>query len=133
MAYAANEFFREDDLPTKTRTIVDLTQPKTFASVGAAPLYKRMMPVAFDTVANKWKIWASGGANGTGTIKGFIYQPELQIDAANDVLGIVLIRGTVHYDDIVLPAGETAPNLKTALRSGLRELGIDIQGLDQVR
>ena len=67
------------------------------------------------------------------TIKGFVWPDAVVLDSDEEVIGNVLLEGKLHYDDIALPAGEIAANLKGALRDGPRALGLIIQGLDQVR
>jgi hypothetical protein len=68
-----------------------------------------------------------------GLIRGFIWPDACQTAAATETLTQMLLAGTVHYDDIALPAGESAANLKIALRTNMRQFGFTIQGLDQVR
>lgn len=109
---------------------------KKFAAAAGAPLLSVLTPVSYDTSVNHWKVWASGGANGIGTIRGFTYPDKIQLSATEEVHGVVLLKGRVQYADIVLPAGQTADDLKTALRAGtptLRELGLDVVGLEQIR
>lgn len=77
--------------------------------------------------------------NGVDVIRGFVWPDPIVLDATNDVQGVVMLEGTIHYDDIVLPSGESAATLKTYLRSetvsgpGVRQLGLKIEGLSQVR
>jgi len=72
------------------------------------------------------------GVNG-GDVDGLVWPDAVVLDSDEEVIGQVMLRGEVHYDDIVLPAGETASVLKAALREGPRLRGLLIQGLDQVR
>lgn len=67
----------------------------------------------------------------TNRIKGFVWPDLVTLDVSNDVLGQTCLGGDIHFDDIVLPTGETLTNLKIACRT-LRALGFRIQGLDQV-
>lgn len=132
MAYNANELYKSasgtNPFPRcEPRTI----QPKTFAS-GSGTL-DPLTPVAFNTSSNKWVVWANGGANGAGTIKGFVGFDAVVLDSDEEVLGNVILEGKLHLDDIPVPSGQTLSNLKIALRSGPRDLGLIIQGLDQVR
>lgn len=71
-------------------------------------------------------------AYGTSVIAGFLWPDEVVL-ATGEVLGQVMLAGEIHYDDIPLPSGETEADLKAALRSGPRALGIYIQGLTEVR
>lgn len=108
-------------------------QPKTLAAVGAAPTYEVGTPLAYNTSTEKWVVWTHGGPNGTGTIKGILYPNEAEIDDTDDVIAQVMLQGEIHWDDVVVPSGETEANLKTALRSGPRDIGIRVVGLDKVR
>lgn len=132
MAYAENNLLSQDSaFPQQLRAFSTQTQPKTFGS-GSGTL-ERLTPVAYNTSTNKWTVWTDGGANGTGDIRGFIWPDAVDLDADDDVLAQVMLAGRVHYEDIVLPYGEAEADLKAALRSGPRELGLIIEGLDQVR
>ncbi len=132
MAYDPNQLFGTySGLPALKRVIAKTIQPKTFAA-GTGTLAK-LTPVVYNTSTNQWTVWANGGANGTGTIKGFVWPDPITLVSDKEVIGNVLIEGKIHFDDIALPTGQTAANLKTACRSGPRDLGLFIQGLDQVR
>lgn len=117
--------------PATLRMWPTVAQPKTVAGVSGAPLLARALPMAFNTSTNKWVVWTSGGANGTGTVSGFLMDP-VQTHATDDSLAQMMLGGEIHFDDIPVPSGETSANLKTSLRSGPRGLGLTIVGLDQV-
>jgi len=110
---------------------------KRFAAVGAAPEYAVGTPVTINTSTGKWQVWDSNGSNGTNEIHGFVYPDKIQTHATLEVHGQVLTKGQIHYADIwavVEALGvEVEADLKTALRTGPRGLGLAIQGLDQVR
>lgn len=132
MAYTANELVSSvTTIPATLRVWPTSVHPKTISNVGAAPLYAALTPMAFNTSTNEWVVWASGGANGTGTIGGFL-QEACQTDATNDVLANMIMGGDIHYEDIPVPSGQTLADLKTALRNGMRAKGFNIVGLDQV-
>jgi len=76
---------------------------------------------------------AGASTYGTDVIQGFVWPDAITLAAANEVLGNVMLRGTVHYADIPCPSGETTTSLKAALRNGPRDKGLIVQGLDQVR
>ena len=71
--------------------------------------------------------------NDTDVIRGFVWSDAIQLVDGVEVLGNVLLEGKVHAADIPVPAGETTGTLYPALRSGLRERGIMIEGIGQVR
>lgn len=130
MALDPNELFSSTTDPAKLRVDANRIAPKKFGT-GSGTL-AGLTPVAYNTSSNEWVVWATGGANGTGTISGFVWPDDIVLDASDEVLGNVLLEGTVHFDDIVVTGG-TEAQLKTALRDGPRALGLHIQGLDQVR
>lgn len=136
MALATRELFQSSDRDPYPRVMADQDGVKVcmFAAVGAAPEYAALTPVAFNTATAKWVIWASGGANETGIVRGFVYPDAVQTDAADDVHGQVMTHGIVHYDDVVLPAGQLQADLATALKApATRGVGLKVQGLEGIR
>ena len=129
VAYYTNEQYSSSTQGKRLRVQPTVVQPKTFAA-GSGTLAP-LTPIAYNTSTNKWVVWTSGGANGTGTIRGFVGLDAVVLDAANEVLGNVILGGIIHYEDIVLPSGESAGNLKTALTGTVRQLGFTIQGLEK--
>ena len=108
--------------------------PKKFGSVAAAPELAVGTPLAFDSDNDQWVVWSNGGTvTGASTIRGFVYPVPVQIHASDEVLGIVMVAGEIHYDDIVLPSGESEADLQTAIRGNLAALGLYVTGLTQVR
>ena len=136
MAYDANEQVASSTRAANLRMFPfgnDSVKPKTFAA-GTA-LLKQGAPVAFNTSTTHWEEWDGNGLNNTDIIEGFLYE-DVQLVAGSEVLGQVMLQGSIHFDDIVLPSGEVDDVLlKAACRVGssLREKGITIAGLDQVR
>lgn len=141
MALKTNELYAESSPRSLPKYNSTLTVPKNFGPDAGTPTLAPLTPVAFNTATNKWVVWTNGGANGTGTISGFLIGSDygvdpregITLDAADDTIGNVMMRGEIDYNSIVLPSGELEANLKTALRSGPRALGLDILNLDQVR
>jgi hypothetical protein len=108
--------------------------PKKFGPVASAPELAVGTPVAFDTSNKRWVVWSNGGTvAGADTILGFVYPLPVQLHATEEVLGIVMMAGEIHYDDIQLPAGETEADLKTAIRANLAARGLYVVGLTEVR
>jgi len=98
------------------------------------------MPLARNTSTGFWTPYAQAGANGTGTIRAFVYPDEIQLVAAGEVVGQMLRKGSVHRDDVNTAAiralcpgtDPTEAELDTALRGGtpsLREMNIEVLGL----
>ena len=133
MAYSANQLFSETaGRGSGLRAFPETVQPKTFAS-GSGTL-AALTPVTYNTSTNKWTTFTNGGANGTGTILGFVWPDAIVLDAANDVIGNVLLEGKINFNDIPQTgAGYTLAQLKAAVQSQMRPLGIIIEGLDSVR
>ena len=116
---------------------------KQFATSAGAEELVVGVPVVFNTSTAKWQVYDQGGTNDTGVIRGFVFPLPVQLSATDEVLGNVLIYGAVHRDDVntaairaLLIGSPTEANIDTALRinsPSLRELGIDVDGLTQVR
>jgi len=79
------------------------------------------------------------GSDGTGApaslIRGFVYSKDAELSTAGETIHVVMQKGQIHFDDIPLPtAGSpTSAQLKDALRDGMVEKGLFIQGLSNVR
>jgi hypothetical protein len=66
----------------------------------------------------------------TNGIGGFLWPDALTLLAGNETLAQVLMEGEIHYDEIVLPSGSSAAQLKAQLNDGeTRKRGLIIQGL----
>lgn len=126
MAYTANEQVTSVTGSRTPRVLPKLVQAKTLASGSGtiAPL----SPMAFNTSTGKWVPWATGGANGTGTISALMGLESATLDGSNDILANLIMAGEVHFDDIPVVGG-TLAQLKTAVISDLRSRGFYIQGL----
>jgi len=131
MAYATNELFSSNTPAAPTRTIARETAPKNLAA-GAGTLAVNT-PMAFNTATNFWVPWTNGGANGTGVLKGILFPDAAVLDAGGEVIAHVLIRGIVHADDVKAASAEADADVEAILRTEARLLGIEVQGLDQVR
>jgi hypothetical protein len=82
-------------------------------------------------VAGVYQQWEDADAR----VHALLWAPSgsLDLDATNQVVGVVMLAGQVSYLDIPLPAGQTQNTLAAALKAGMRELDIDIvdlQGAD---
>lgn len=100
-------------------------------------------PLAYNSSTDFWEPYTQAGTNDTGTIRAFVYETEIQLEAGGEVLGIGMIEGEAYEADVntaairaVLGGSPTEGNIQTALATGtpsLRELGIVIRGLGTVR
>jgi len=127
MAFTANEKF-STVTPSNAcpRAIPEVIQAKEFANSAGAELLAPLTLVAYNTSTNKFVAWATGGANGTGTVVGLVGWDPIQLDATNSVLGNVFLEGTFHLDDIPVVGG-TLAQIKAALITA-RALGIITTG-----
>lgn len=131
MPYAVNELVANNTLVTpQPRIFPEAAQPKTFANVGGGPTLAMLTPVAVLTATGKWTLFINGAATGAQLIKGFIItEGGLKLDATNDVLGVVMLSGRIHIDDIPL-VGYTRPQLEAAIiASRVRDQGIIVEGM----
>lgn len=133
MALKKTELFNSTSRAATLRFVPanDAIQPKEFAT-GSTTLVPGL-PVARNSSTGKWVVWANAGANETNIIRGFIWPDDVVLDASDEVLGNLMLGGTLHRDDVVIPGGETQGNLDIALASGLRERGFIVQGLETFR
>lgn len=137
MAYTANELFSSASGLGSGKNYTSLTsQAKTFAPVSGGATLAALTPVAYNTSTNKWVKAVTGGSNGTSAIRGFLINPITLDDSGvgnADVLGVVMLEGKIDYAAIPQGTYGTEAQLKAALQSGPRDLGLIIEGLDSVR
>jgi len=141
MALGANELFDSADRGAHPRLEALATKVVHLEdNAGSAPVELPIgTPLAFDTSTSQWCVYEDAGANGRGTIRGFIYGTAQSDDETDDVLAVVLYRGRVHRDDVNTAAiravlggagGTSEAELDIALKvRGLRDMGIDVVGL----
>lgn len=113
---------------------------RILARAGSPLLLKGLAMAQHDTTG-VWEPYSQGGLNDLGTMRAFLYE-DVQADATDDVLGVAMIRGELHRDDVNTAAlraqmtgAPSEANIDAALRGGtptLRELGLDVRGLTQV-
>lgn len=73
---------------------------------------------------------AGVATNGTHKIVGFVNPNPIQLDDTNDVIGVIMTVGEVHYDEVAaLVAVGDVTALEAALKDGLVERGLIVQGL----
>lgn len=131
MALQARELFTSNAGPGSQKRIApSVLKSKEFA-LGSGTLLAGTM-VAFETVIGHWVPWDSAGANGAEILKGILWPDDLVLAAADESLGMVLLEGRVHRDDIELN-GQTQGNVDTELQTVARDLGIHVEGLVDVR
>jgi hypothetical protein len=132
--YSDNELYSSSSKNPFPRIQSQHQYPQTFGPVASAPELAVGTPVAFDTSNKRYVVWSNGGTvAGADTIVGFVHPLPIQLHATKEVLGIVMSAGEIHYDDIVLPDGESEADLQTAIRANLRARGLYVRGLGEVR
>lgn len=131
--YNDNELFTSVDRDPFPRIKPDHAYPKTLGPIATAPELEVGTPMAYDTDNDYWIVWSATTTGDAETIRGFIYPEPVQTHASNEVMGIVMVAGEIHFDDIILPTGEAKGDLRTACRSGPHEKGLYIRGLRAVR
>jgi hypothetical protein len=133
MAYADRELYSSGDYDPNKRIGPKAVGVKTFAADAAATELAVGTPVAFDSANFNWVAWSASGTGDVDEIKGFVYPNAIQLDASDEVQGQVMLQGRIHFDDIVLPTGETSTDLRQACRTDCLERGLIVTGLDAVR
>lgn len=163
MALQQRELFSGVTRTPSIRMAATVAKPVVFATDAGAALLKVGTPVHFN--GTDFVVWTAG-MTPPGTIlevHGFVYfqtaltgttvvtpnvNPAsgtvvegIQLSATNEVQGVVMLKGHIHYDDIVLPAGEMQSNLDLALLNGAGTTavtmsalarGLIIDGLDNI-
>lgn len=133
MALETNELFSSASRIVDGRIIPRRALVKTLATVSGAPLLNPGFPLAYNTSTKFLVPWTNGGANGTGVINCILLEAK-QSSASAEVQVVVMTEGEVHYDAILLPSGETQPNLKTALQAhATRSPLLNVKGLEQAQ
>lgn len=130
MALETNELFASASRSNDGRIIPRRSLVKTLAAVSGGPTLNPGFPLAYNTSTKKLVPWTNGGANGTGVINCILLVQNVA-SATDDVHVVVMTEGEVHYDAILLPSGETQPNLKAALQAfATRSNLLVIKGLE---
>lgn len=137
MALDPNELFstvsRGDIQP---RAVIEAIQPKDFAGGAGDDLtdpLPALTPVAKNTSTGKWAPWDANGGNGLDVCRGFTSE-EVQLKNGVEVIGNVIMRGKIHYEDILAAVEargvEVEADLLTELATTvLRDAGILVYGL----
>ena len=120
----------------RLRIIDTVTVSVIFAATGAGT---KTLPkgtvVSYNTSTDLWVEWATGGANGTGLVKGIVMNDTtdpLVLQNADTAVGTVMLAGEAHRSDLQSDGG-TSAQLDTALQSDARSVGIIVRSLDLIR
>lgn len=133
MAYAENELFGSSEYDAYPRIQPTKVLPVTVGADVAVPTLAVGIPLAYDDGNDEWVVWSALGTGNVDVIRGFLYPDEVTLDAAGEKIVQCMVKGEIHYDDIVKPDGETWGDLKEALRDGCLARGLVIRGLTKVR
>lgn len=127
-SYSGSDIFADYEQVSMHERIVAV-----FAVAGSATTLKRCSPVAFNTSTKFYVPWASGGANGTGTIVGFVWPDEVVLDTTNAVQAVIFAGGRIAYSDIAATvASGSITALKTELQNNALSRGIIVEGLEDI-
>lgn len=115
MAYAEPDKVQSGiDFPVQKRAFATVIEPKTFASVAAAPEYPALTPVAFNTSTEQWVVWGDPVASAA-------YQITAASTTATDGTFTITVddetTGALNHDDAAATI-QTALEALTALDSG---------------
>jgi len=133
MALNANELFSTaPGVGSGLRVMIadGAAQPKTIAS--ALGTIAPLTAMAYNTSTNLWTVWATGGANGTGTISGFMGLRGAVAHASDETLAIIFLGGQIHLGDIPVVGG-TLAQLKTAIIASTLSTKWIVQGMEDFR
>lgn len=128
MTFNANENYSGRAGLTYPRALSTSTRPQVIAGTGSELTLPRLTPLFYNSTTKKYEVWSDSDA----TIDGFLWPDTEYVLPANtdDNLVTVMKGGTVHYDDIPLPAGQTQDTMKAVLQgTPMREKGFTIDGL----
>ena len=115
----------------RTRIIPKIQLSVLFAQAAADKALVVGTVIAYNTATFGYVEWATGGANGTGTVQGIVNPDPVTILLAGEVNGTVMFAGEAHRDDLSSDGG-TSGQLDTALEA-LIGRGLVIHGLGDVR
>lgn len=134
MALNANDLLSEAaGLGSSLRFFPTSVQPKTF-DPGSGSIPKGTM-VAILTATGFIVPFVSGAVDGSEVMVGFAWPDDVVLNAADEVLGNVMMEGRLHVLDIIstttVPAGtETLAELKAELVLNARALNFIVEGFD---
>ena len=106
-----------------------------FGNVAGAPVLEPLTALAWNTSTNEWVVFDEDGANGTDSVRAFVYPEAVQLHATDEVQGQILLVGRVDWNDVVKTvAGSYDETLLTAdLVANARNRGLYIMNLPEVR
>ena len=141
MALQSNELFAgPTNVSVEPRIMAEDVMVVRFAAGSA--LLPVGTPMARNSSTGFWVPFTQGGMNDTATIRAFVYDKAVQLNASGEVHGVIMVAGEVYEPDVntaairaVLGGSPTQGNVQTALTSGtptLRELDILVRGLSGV-
>jgi hypothetical protein len=133
MAYADNEQYDSASSNPYPRIAPTRVLPCTFGADAAAPTLAVGTPVAFDENNLVWVQWSAAGTGNNDEIRGFVYPDAIALDDAGEVIGQVMVKGDIHFSDIVLPDGEAASDLREAVRTQCLSRDLVVRGISKVR
>ena len=120
MALKTNELFSSTTKSAFPRIAPTRVFVRKLTNDAGAPTLAVGTPLVYDAANDEWRTWVDADA-GTNQIDGFLYPDEVTLDATNQSLAQVMVAGSIHRDDVALPAGQTQATLDTDLLDNVRE------------
>lgn len=99
MATNQDELFSSSTSAAKLRMESRYSSRSLFAA-GSGTL-KVGTAVSYDASTGHWAVWDGDGTNYQENIDGFVVSDDVALHASNEVIGVVMTQGTIHYDDAV--------------------------------
>lgn len=145
MALETNELYSTNTAGPTLRYQVaqDRQQAVTIAAISGAPVLERLTPMAFNSTSKQWVPWTTGvtSPNYVGVIRGFLISGNLddegddfndvvQTSATDEVLGVIMLGGQLHIDDVPLYSTNTLDQVKAAIEASALMDRFVIQGMD---
>lgn len=123
MALSGPSYPESNNLTAHKQVLNPRIMPKTFAA-GSGTLAP-LTPVGKLTASGHFAIWNPGNSDGSEVIAGFTdYRDSFDLDASDEVIGLVVLEGTMRSTDVVVPSSTNEATLFTHLRAArMRELG----------
>ena len=95
--------------------------------------------VAYNTSTNEWQVYQHDGSNGTDVVRGFVFPEAITTNAntGDEVLGQIMLRGTVDYNQLVTDfsavVGYAEADLQAEMQANGRDKGLIVRNLINIR
>ena len=126
--YIEIKLFEADTAITLTDTFAETVTPPA-----RGDLWPPLTPVVKDGTSGKWRVWKDADT----VVEGFLMGPEglsdhyharAQMHVGLDSNQRVILKGKIHFPDVLVPPGMTSGLLEAACANTTRERGIIVTG-----